>query len=647
MVTDTCAKPVAVVVETPDMDPLPNRRRVVLLGIEVVAAVAAAALVSGLVQWAVDALPIRYKSNVPIALTWSVVFVLSCVVVVLLWRRWSRSSTVLAWLLPAAFTSTVQALTLAGTPFYLFGTNGDQFFRIQYLQRLTVSASLADDNYLGIPPYYPAGWFWLGGRFASLIGRPAWAAYKPFAILTIAVVAALAFVLWSLLVSRKKALGIAMVFALTGTILGAYEPYSWVATVVIPPLAVLAWRLFRTIAERRGAAGPGPATVLLGLIGLGISVCAATYTLLFGFAVLLVVAAAVVAAAVATVRSKARWSTVVVRLGLIGLAALPITLLVWAPYLYSAMRMPTGRNAAPQFFPIGMATLGTPMLQPTVTGVICMIGLVWIVVAWRRNPVAQAFGITAAACVVWQLSSTLALADNTTLLSSHIAQVGEIVLWCACAFAVFDLVESLPRRLHISSPQCTRVLASVLAVLVAVQLTQFRPDSIKALLGGAYTSYDADGHVVDAAKATDQWGPYNKQLIDVIAQLSGRPAQDNVLLTNDFQLLDFQPYHSFQTNKEQYANPLARYPERNEELVRWARSSSPSEFLSKLSASEFTLPNVFVFTRDAAGDYVFDINWTNFPYENTGRRLTFPAELFASPQFVSREVGPFTVIVRR
>ena len=144
-----------------------------------------------------------------------------------------------------------------------------------------------------------------------------------------------------------------------------------------------------------------------------------------------------------------------------------------------------------------------------------------------------------------------------------------------------------------------RVLASVLAVLVTVQLTQSTPSSIKALLGGAYTSYDADGHVVDAANAADRSGRYNKQLIDTIAQLSGRQPQDNVLLTNDYQLLDFQPYHSFQTNKEQYANPLALYPERNAELVRWSRSGSPAEFVADLSSCPFAPPNVFVFAHDA------------------------------------------------
>lgn len=609
-------------------DPLPDRRRALRFAAEVVAALVVASIVSAGGQWIVDRLPIPLHSNVPTALTWSVVFVLSCATLILLWRRWSRLATIAAWVLPAALTSTVQALTLFGTPFYLNGTNGDQFFRMQYFQRLTVSPSLADGNYAGLPPYYPAGWFWLGGRFADLVGDPAWAAYKPFAILTMAATASLAFVLWSLVVSRRRALAVATVFALASTILGPYEPYSWVAMAFLPPLAVLAWRLFRSIADRTGL---GPATVL---IGVGISVSAATYTLVFGFAVLLIVAIAVVAVIVGKPHgSAARLAgTVVIRLVLIGVAALPLTLLVWGPYLYAAIRLPSAGNAAAQFFPPGMAMLGTPMLQPSVTGAICLTGLVWIVLAWRRSSVAQAFGVTTLACVAWQLGSTVLLADDTTLLSSHIAKVGEIVLWCACAFALFDLADIVPHRLHIGSPRSVRALVSVLAVLVTVALTQTTPPSVRNLLGGAFTS---------SANATS-----NNELIQTIAQLSGRLPEDDILLTNDYQLLDFQPYYDFQTNKEQYANPLALYPERNQELMRWSRSTTPAAFVANLASSKFKAPNVFVFVRDSAGNYPFNIVTTDFPYDNRTNRITFAARLFDSSQFSSRDVGPFTVIVR-
>ncbi|EUA24814.1 arabinofuranosyltransferase AftA domain protein [Mycobacterium xenopi 3993] len=39
----------------------------------------------------------------------------------------------------------------------------DQQFRTEYLTRLTDSAALRDMTYQGLPPFYPPGWFWIGG----------------------------------------------------------------------------------------------------------------------------------------------------------------------------------------------------------------------------------------------------------------------------------------------------------------------------------------------------------------------------------------------------------------------------------------------------------------------------------------------------
>lgn len=510
--------------QTHASQPLPDRRRVLLFAGEALAATVAAAVVSTAVQWTVNRLPIERESNEPRAVAWLSVFVLSCAAIALLWKRWSRSATVAAWLLPAALTSTVQALKLFGTPFYLFGTNGDQLFRMQYLQRLTVSPSLADGNYADLPPFYPAGWFWLGGRFANVIGDPAWIAYKPFAILTIAVASSLSFALWSLVVSRRRAFGIATVVALAGTVVGPYEPYSWLAMVFIPPLAVLAWRLFNWCAHRTAPTGVLPTTVV---VGVGASIAAATYTLVFGFTVLLVVALAVAAVIVhrrttpaeghASVGRLAQVATI--RLVLIGLAALPITLLVWAPYLYSAMHLPTARNAAAQFFPVGMASLDTPMLRPSLTGVVCMTGLIWIVLAWKGNTVAQALGITVLACVVWQVMSTLALAADTTLLSARVAKVGAVVLWCACALATVDLT----RRIKVGGRRTVQVLVSVLAVLVTVELAQTTPRGEQNLIAGAFASYDDHGRAAVPGTGPAP-GRFNKRLIDAVADMSGETA---------------------------------------------------------------------------------------------------------------------------
>lgn len=61
-------------------------------------------------------------------------------------------------------------------------------------------------TYLGLPPFYPPGWFWIGGRAAALSGTPAWEVFKPWAITSIAIAVAVALVLWWRMVRFEYAL---------------------------------------------------------------------------------------------------------------------------------------------------------------------------------------------------------------------------------------------------------------------------------------------------------------------------------------------------------------------------------------------------------------------------------------------------------
>ena len=57
----------------------------------------------------------------------------------------------------------------------------------ELLDRLADSPALHDMTYIGLPPFYPPGWFWIGGRWAALSGSPAWEIYKPWAITSITI----------------------------------------------------------------------------------------------------------------------------------------------------------------------------------------------------------------------------------------------------------------------------------------------------------------------------------------------------------------------------------------------------------------------------------------------------------------------------
>ena len=85
------------------------------------------------------------------------------------WRRGRPLAAQLGGLVSvSAFTVVTLGMPLGATKLYLFGISVDQQFRTEYLTRLADSPALRDMTYTGLPPFYPPGWFWIGGRWAAL-----------------------------------------------------------------------------------------------------------------------------------------------------------------------------------------------------------------------------------------------------------------------------------------------------------------------------------------------------------------------------------------------------------------------------------------------------------------------------------------------
>ena len=140
--------------------------RSVQIGGAIIALVALTAI--GRVEW-----PAYPSSNQLHALT--TVGQFACLAALLgagwLWRRGRRTlARLVSVLFLTGFVVTTLGMPLGATRLYLFGISVDQQFRTEYLTRLTSSPRLADMTYFDLPPFYPAGWFWLGGRYANLVG---------------------------------------------------------------------------------------------------------------------------------------------------------------------------------------------------------------------------------------------------------------------------------------------------------------------------------------------------------------------------------------------------------------------------------------------------------------------------------------------
>ncbi|WP_442943458.1 galactan 5-O-arabinofuranosyltransferase [Nocardia sp. NBC_00565] len=233
----------------------------------VVAAIVAAVglLAFSMVQW-----PAFNSSNVTRALTTVGQLGAAVIIVAAIWlvraRRWPWVAKALSWVGISTFVTVTLGMPLAATKLYLFGVSVDQEFRTEYLTRLTDSAALHDMTYADLPPFYPAGWFWIGGRVANVLGMDGWEAFKPYAIGSLAVIAVIALVLWSNLIRADWAIGVAAATTAVTVAYASPEAYSAVIVLLLPPALVLAWgALYRPLevsvwtepAAERAQAGGG------------------------------------------------------------------------------------------------------------------------------------------------------------------------------------------------------------------------------------------------------------------------------------------------------------------------------------------------------------------------------------------------------
>src|SRR6201997_658559 len=208
-----------------------------------------------------------------------------------LWRRKrARVAAAGAVLFLSAFSVVTLGMPLGATKLYPFGVSVDQQFRTEYLTRLTDSAALHDMTYFGLPPYYPPGWFWIGGRGAALTGMPAWEMFQPWAITSITIAIAVAFVLWSKLIRFELALIVTTATAAATLAYSPAEPYAAIITVLLPPMLVPAWSGLRGGPRAGGWAAVVGAGVFLGFSAL-------FYTLLVTYSAFTIVVMAAVAGA--------------------------------------------------------------------------------------------------------------------------------------------------------------------------------------------------------------------------------------------------------------------------------------------------------------------------------------------------------------
>ena len=371
-------------------------------------------------------------------------------------------------------------MPLGATKLYLFGISVDQQFRTEYLTRLTDTAALRDMTYFGLPPFYPAGWFWIGGRMAALTGTPAWEMFKPWAIMSIAVAIVVAFVLWASMIRFEYALIVSTATAAATLAYSPAEPYAAVITVLLPPVLVLAWS---------GLCGRTRGGGWAAVVGVG-AVPRVRRAVLHAAAGLRRVHGGHHGGG--TGARRRRSAEPLLRLGVIAVIAGAIALIGWLPYLLAAIGgSPADSGTAQHYLPPDGAQLSFPMLEFTLLGALCMVGTLWLVVRARSSTRAAGLAFGVLAVYAWSLMSMLTTLAGTTLLSFRLQPTLTVLLTAAGAFGFIEATLAVARRYGPDTGRRIVVAAGAVGAIGAMTFAQDIPDVLRSDIVVAYT--DTDG----------------------------------------------------------------------------------------------------------------------------------------------------------
>jgi galactan 5-O-arabinofuranosyltransferase len=554
----------------------------------------------------------------------------------LIWRRGRRLlSRALALLFLSAFSVVTLAMPLGATKLYLFGISVDQQFRTEYLTRLTDTAGPHDMTYSGLPPFYPPGWFWIGGRLAALTGTPAWEMFKPWAIVSITIAVVLAFVLWASMIRFEYALIVSTATAAATLAYSPTEPYAAIIAVLLPPVFVLAW------SGLRGATRSGGRAAIIG-VGVFLGVAALFYTLLLAYAAFTLTIMALVLAV------GRRRVEPLLRLVVIAVTAGAITLLGWGPYLVAAAKgHPADSGTAQHYLPEAGAQLEFPMLHFTLLGALCMVGTLWLVVYARSSTRAGALTIAVLAVYAWSLLSMLRTLAGTTLLSFRLQPTLTILLTAAGAFGFIEVTRALAARVKPGNSRRVVAAAATLGAIGALTFSQDIPDVLRSDIVVAYTDTDGNGERADRRPPGAE--QYYREIDAKILRTTGLPRDETVVLTADYSFLSYYPYYGFQGLTSHYANPLAQFDKRADATESWATLTSADQFIAALDKLPWKPPTVFLMRRGANDTYTLRLASDVYPNQPNVRRYQVKLDnaLFDDPRFDVSIVGPFVLAIRK
>ncbi|AKE40312.1 Arabinofuranosyltransferase N terminal/Arabinofuranosyltransferase A C terminal [Corynebacterium kutscheri] len=557
------------------------------------------------------------------------------------WRTWL--TYLVAYVAPAGLVVSTLGIPLSSTRLYLDGISVDQGFRTQFLTRMTDTWLPSDMNYLDLPSYYPSLWFWLGGRYANLLGFTGWEAFQPWALISLAACCSILVPVWQRLSgSLVVATAIALVSTCLMIVSSAEEPYAGIIALGIPAAIIVCRHAIH--GDRFAIAG---LTIYLG-------VSASTYTLFTAVIALSLVALT----GIFSVCVLKNWRPLL-RMFIVAVGSIAIALIVWGPYFWAVI---TGHHisgaTASHYLPTEGTLIPAPMFSASVVGVLCMVGLIYLI-ARSMDPDIRLMGLSLVLFYLWIVASMAATLAGFTLLGFRLDTAVALLLATAGVLAFADIRLSTIHRFYPVqfSERTSRIITitmSVVLLLGGLQYAQNIPYRLAHSIDLAHTDTDGFGQRADRYPADS--AQYYSEINEHLLAKGFIPGQ-TVVLSDELNFMSFYPYRGFQAFTSHYANPLGEFDQRNALIEKWAKDSwdvldTPAAFSEALAQAPWTAPEVFIFrgSTDAesqATGWNYDLAEDIYPNNPNVRfrGVKFNPAVFAQG-WNTTTIGPFVVVTR-
>ncbi|MFI5890865.1 arabinofuranosyltransferase [Actinoplanes sp. NPDC051513] len=590
---------------------------------------AAVGLVVLLVYWAADAANFNpYSGRTQYGLRTAPIIVAALAGGAVWWAR-RRGQTWDSDLLPALFgglASLTVLVALHGTPFDIYGLNGDQTFRQELVTRFADTWHLDDYMYRGLPAYYAPTYFWVLGRAAAITGAEPWHMMKYGTIAVAFLMPILSYLLWRRIVTPRVA---ALIAAASLIIPWISEPYAAIVVVTFLPW----WLQVGHGLTRKGLRPTHP--VVLGLIG------AVLFTEYYYF-FFLVPFVFVLQYFEGRRRGAYNWRETGRTALIFGIAALG-SAVYWAPLLWNMLTAPNVESLNNRWISLGSGLLALPMLEPSVFGALCLIGLVFLVVT-AKEALSRAMLIILVALYVWQVAGFPFMVVDKPLMSFRMRELVPVLLLAGAAMAVVRASKYAVN--HISRDVVWRLAATgglFLAIFagdrfISAVLTDAHYAHDQTLPNGKLPPYHTPSAVVFKAPPE----PLTK-VID--AQYRGEGHA--VVLTDRNDVMALYPYYGFVQYNVNYSHPTSQFHPRLDFLRDLATAAGPQDFADRTATNPYDKIDAIVLSYKDKNTLRFRFRDDDFPFGSNWHEIFIPRKLIQPQYFQITEVNGVMVAVRR